>query len=63
MAINRGSPVERVIAISPDGSENQLFRRSIMTPNCAGTVNHPNIVTIYESGEPQMHAYIAMKYA
>lgn len=45
-----------------EGDIEELKKRFFQEAESAGTLNHPNIVTIYDAGEEQEMAYIAMEY-
>ncbi len=45
----------------PDELE-EMKKKFFQEAESAGTLNHPNIVTIYDAGEEQELAYIAMEY-
>ena len=52
--------IRRVLSVGPDGEDNtldRLLREAIL----ASALNHPNIVTIYETGVFDTDRYIAME--
>ena len=66
----RDPKINRVVAIKTmalasefEGSDlTQVKERFFREAETAGRLNHPNIVTIYDAGEDQDLAYIAMEY-
>ena len=61
----RDPVIERPVAIKliGNGVENETARRRLVREaRTAGRLRHPNIVTIFESGEHEQQPYIAMEY-
>ena len=58
--------LERDVALKElrlfDGSEPQLARRFLREARLAGSLSHPNIVTVHDYFEHDGTAYIAMEY-
>ena len=44
------------------GMADEMMERFLREARAAGTLNHPNIITIYDAGEEEGMAYMAMEY-
>lgn len=44
------------------GKEQEYIRRLLQEAKAAGSLQHPNIVTIYDAGEAELGPFIAMEY-
>jgi len=44
------------------GKEQEYIRRLVQEAKAAGSLQHPNIVTIYDAGETELGPFIAMEY-
>jgi eukaryotic-like serine/threonine-protein kinase len=68
--LGRDQKINRTVAIKTlsfkdefeDGVPEEIAQRFFREAETAGRLNHPNIVTIYDVGEDQDLAYIAMDY-
>jgi serine/threonine protein kinase len=58
--------LERPVAlklIAPELVQNEQFRaRFLREPKLAASLDHPNVIPIYEAGEHQGQLYLAMRY-
>src|ERR671923_695409 len=58
--------LERPVAlklIAPELAEDQRFRtRFLREPRLAASLDHPNVIPIYEAGERDGQLYLAMRY-
>ena len=58
--------LERPVAlklIAPELAEDERFReRFLREPRLAASLDHPNVVPIYEAGEHDGQLYLAMRY-
>lgn len=52
----------RCDVLSGSGMANELMTRFLREAQAAGALNHPNIITIYDAGEENGVAYIAMEF-
>ena len=48
--------------LESSGRADEMMERFLREAQAAGGLNHPNIITIYDAGEEQGMAYIAMEY-
>ena len=58
--------LQRIVAIKTISKQGQRSQeaetRFLREARAASSINHPNIVTVYEIGETDQHAYIVMEY-
>jgi YVTN family beta-propeller protein len=58
--------LERPVAlklVAPELAEDELFRRRFLRePRLAASLDHPNVVPIYEAGEHEGQLYLAMRF-
>ena len=58
--------LERPVAlklIAPEFAEDKRFRaRFLREPRLAASLDHPNVIPIYEAGEHEGQLYLAMRY-
>ena len=58
--------LERPVAlklIAPELAEDERFRdRFLREPRLAASLDHPNVIPIYEAGEHEGHLYLAMRF-
>ncbi|MEK7795355.1 MAG: serine/threonine-protein kinase [Candidatus Hydrogenedentota bacterium] len=52
----------RADVLQASGRAEELMKRFLREAQSAGGLNHPNIITIYDAGEQDGMAYIAMEY-
>ena len=60
--LSLGRPVALKL-IAPELSEDERFRaRFLREPRLAASLDHPNVIPIYEAGEHEGQLYLAMRY-
>ena len=60
--LSLGRPVALKL-IAPELSENERFRaRFLREPRLAASLDHPNVIPIYEAGEHEGQLYLAMRF-